>query len=51
MLDQIIKTLYTCKEPLMVAYEWSKSTCDNYGKFIHQFLPEPRNLSGNMKGY
>ena len=33
-------TLYTCKQPLMMAYKGSKSARDNFGKFIHQFQPE-----------
>ena len=32
--------LYTCKQPMLMAYEMSKSTRDNFGKFIHQFQPE-----------
>ena len=28
-------TLYTCKQPLMMANERSESTQDNFGKFIH----------------
>ena len=37
-------TLYASKEPLMMAYERSKSTWDNFGKFIHQFQPETKIL-------
>ena len=36
--------LYTCKQPLMMAYEMSKSVWDNFGKFIHQFQPETKTL-------
>ena len=37
-------TLYTCKQPLMMAYEGSESAWDNFGKFIHQFQPETKTL-------
>ena len=36
--------LYTCKQPLMMAYERSESTQDNFGKFLHQFQPETKTL-------
>ena len=37
-------TLYTCKKPLMMAYEGSESARDNFGKFIHQFQPKTKTL-------
>ena len=37
-------TLYTCKQPLLMAYERSKSVQDNCGKFIHQFQSETKTL-------
>ena len=35
---------YTCKQPLMMAYEESESAWDNFGKFLHQFQPETKTL-------
>ena len=35
-----INILYTCKEPLMMAYERSENAWDNFGKFIQKFQPE-----------
>ena len=35
-------TFYTCKQPLMMAYERSENARDNFGKFIHQFQPETK---------
>ena len=32
-----------------MAYERSESARDNFGKFIHQFQPEARHLSENLK--
>ena len=32
------------KQPLMMAYEGSKSARNNFGKFIHQFHPETKKL-------
>ena len=41
-LSKLIKnTFYTCKQPLMIAYEKSEI---NFGKFIHQFQPETKTL-------
>ena len=37
-------TLYTCKQPLMMANEVFESARDNFGKFIHQFQPETKTL-------
>ena len=37
-------TPYTRKQPLMMAYEWSESARDNFGKFIDQFQPETKTL-------
>ena len=37
-------TPYTSKQPLMMAYEGSESTQDNFGKFIYQFQPETKTL-------
>ena len=37
-------TLYTCKQPLMLAYERSESARDNLGKFIHKLQPETKTL-------
>ena len=37
-------TLYTCKQPLMIAYEWFESTQDNFSKFIYQFQPKTKTL-------
>ena len=37
-------TLYTCKQPLMMAYEGSESAPDNFGKFIHQLQSETKTL-------
>ena len=42
-------TLYTCKQPLMKAYEWSESARNNFGKFIHQFQPETKTLIRKLK--
>ena len=36
--------IYTCKQPLMMAYERSESAWDNFGKFIHQFQPKTKTL-------
>ena len=33
-----------CKQLLMMAYERSESTWDNFGKFIHKFQPETKTL-------
>ena len=44
--NSLKNTLYTCKQPLMMAYEKSKSAQDNFGKFIHQFQPETKTLIG-----
>ena len=38
------RTLYTCKQPLKMAYGKSESIEDNFGKFIHQFTPETKTL-------
>ena len=35
-------TFYTCKQPLIIAYERSESARDNFGKFIHQLQPETK---------
>ena len=35
--------------PLMKAYEIFESAGENVGKFIHQFQPETKCLSGNLK--
>ena len=35
--NPLINTLYTCKQPLMMAYERSESARDYFGKFIRQF--------------
>ena len=40
---------YTCKQTLMMACEWSESAWDNFGKFIHQFLPETKTLIGKLE--
>ena len=37
-------TPYTCKQPLMMAYERSESAPENFGKFINQFQPETKTL-------
>ena len=37
-------TLYTCKQPLMMAYERFDSTWNNFGKFIRQLQPETKAL-------
>ena len=37
-------SLYTCKQPLMMADKRSERTRDNYAKFIHQFQPETKTL-------
>ena len=37
-------TPYTCKQPLMMAYEGPKSAQENFGKFIHQFQPKTKTL-------
>ena len=37
-------TLYTCKQPLMMAYKRSKRVRDNFSKFIYQFQPETKTL-------
>ena len=37
-------TLYTCKQPLMMAYERSESAWDNFGKFIYPFQPQTKTL-------
>ena len=42
--NSIKNTLYTCKQPLMTAYEKLESTQDNFSKFIHQFQPETKIL-------
>ena len=36
--------LYTSKQLLMMAYEESESTRDNFGKFIYQLQPETKTL-------
>ena len=36
--------LYTCKQPLMMAYEVSESAQDNFGKFIYQLQPKTKTL-------
>ena len=36
--------LYTCKQLLMMAYEGSESTQDNFGKFIYQLQPKTKTL-------
>ena len=44
-LKSLLKnTLYTCKQPLMMAYERSESIWDNFGKFINQFKPKTKTL-------
>ena len=40
----INNTLYTSKQPLMMAYEEFKSAWDNFGKFIYQFQLETKTL-------
>ena len=40
----IKNTLYTCKQPLMMASEGSESARDNFSKFIHQFQLETKIL-------
>ena len=35
---------YTCKQPLMIAYERSERSRDNFGKVIHQFQLETKTL-------
>ena len=37
-------TLYTRKQPLMIAYEGSESARDNFCKLIYQFQPETETL-------
>ena len=37
-------TLYTCKQPLMIAYGRPGSARDNFGIFIHQFQSETKTL-------
>ena len=44
ILKSFKSTLYTCKQPLMIAYKNSESARDNFGKFIHQFQPETKTL-------
>ena len=34
----------SCAQPLMMAYERSESTWDNFDKFIYQFQPETKTL-------
>ena len=47
-LSKLFKNIpYTCRQPLMMAYEGSESAPDNFGKFIHQFQSETKTL--NMK--
>ena len=36
--------IYTCKQPLLDAYERFESARDNFGKFIHQFQTETKTL-------
>ena len=36
--------IYTCKQPLMMAYERSESTHDNLDKLINQFPPKTKTL-------
>ena len=47
--NSLKNTLYTCKQPLMMAYKRPESARDNFGKFIHQFQSETK-TSGNSKG-
>ena len=42
---QVIQEKITSKQALMMAYEWSKSDQDNFGKFINQFLPVTKTLT------
>ena len=35
-------TFYTCKQPLMTAYERSESAWNIFGKFIYQIQPETK---------
>ena len=39
-LKKNANSLYTSKQPLMMAYEGSESAPNNFGKFIYQFHPE-----------
>ena len=43
-LKKNTNTPYTSKQPLMMAYEGSESTRNNFGKFIYQFQPETKTL-------
>ena len=35
---------------MMMAYERSESTLDNFGEFTHLFQPETWDLAGSLKG-
>ena len=42
-------TLYTCKQPLMMAYERSESSRNKFGKFIQQFQPKTKTLTWKLE--
>ena len=44
LIKKDINTPYTSKQPLMMVYEGSRSTQENFGKFISQFLHETKIL-------
>ena len=41
--------MYTCKQPVIMAYEMSDSAWDNFGKFIHQFQSETTSLNRKLE--
>ena len=43
--------LYTCNQTLMIAYEESESTFDNFGKFIYQLEPKTKTLVGKLERF